>query len=112
MDDLISRQAAIDVVRERFYKYGRFAKIEELVWSIEKLPSAQPERKRGKWIYNENGIDWSLPAWTCSECHCRNDNIPTVIKFGNKYNRIADPRSWLGSNFCPNCGSYNGGTSE
>lgn len=42
MSDLINRQAAIDAVKERYYKYGRFAKIEELVWSIEKLPSAQP----------------------------------------------------------------------
>lgn len=41
--DTISRQAAIDAVKERYYKYDRFAKIEELVWSIEKLPSAQPE---------------------------------------------------------------------
>lgn len=42
-DDCIRRQQAIDAVKERYYKYGRFAKIEELVWSIEKLPSAQPE---------------------------------------------------------------------
>ena len=46
--DTISRQAAIDTIKERYYKYGRFAKIEELVWSIEKLPSAQPEIVRCK----------------------------------------------------------------
>lgn len=43
MDDSISRRAAIDAIEDRYYKYGRFAKIEELVWSIEKLPPAQPE---------------------------------------------------------------------
>ena len=43
MSDLISRQAAIDAIDERYYKYGRFAKIEELVWSIEELPSAEPK---------------------------------------------------------------------
>lgn len=41
--DLIDRQQAIDAVKERYYKYGRFAKIEELIWCIEKLPSAQPK---------------------------------------------------------------------
>ena len=46
--DTISRQAAIDTIKERYYKYGRFAKIEELVWNIEKLPSAQPEIVRCK----------------------------------------------------------------
>ena len=41
--DTIYRQDAINAVKDRYYKYGRFAKKEELVWSIEKLPSAQPE---------------------------------------------------------------------
>ena len=52
MIDLISRQAAIDAVSDRYYKYGRNAKLEELVWSIEGLPSAQPEKeilKRVRW---------------------------------------------------------------
>lgn len=43
MSDLIDRQAAIDAVKDRYYKYDRFAKVQELVWSIEDLPSAQPE---------------------------------------------------------------------
>ena len=43
-DDLISRQAAVNALRDRYYKYDRFAKIEELVWAIEALPSAQPEQ--------------------------------------------------------------------
>jgi len=42
MSDLISRAAAIDAVKDRYYKYDRFAKVEELVWEIEALPSAQP----------------------------------------------------------------------
>ena len=41
--DLISRQQAIDALKERYYKYGRFAKIEEFVWSIERLPPIQPD---------------------------------------------------------------------
>ena len=46
--DTISRQAAIDAVKERYYKYGRFAKIEELVWSIERLLTIKPDIIRCK----------------------------------------------------------------
>lgn len=117
--DTISRKAAIDaldfeIVRMTAYCDGKnegnplaqYNKgLEDGKKAIEALPSAQPERKTGTWIYDENGMDWNLGAWVCSECHCRNDNIPTVIKFGNEYKRIADPRSWQGSRFCPNCGA-------
>ena len=41
--DSISRAAAIKAVKDRYYKYGRSAKVEELAWAIEALPSAQPE---------------------------------------------------------------------
>ncbi len=85
--DTINRQAAIDAIKERYYKYGRFAKIEELVWSIEKLPSAQS--KRGKWIRDGHHI-------RCDQCGiymCDTD------REGDK----------IPNNFCPNCGSYNGG---
>ena len=44
--DCISRQQAIDAIKERYYKYGRFAKIEELIWSIEQLPPAQPGKDK------------------------------------------------------------------
>lgn len=46
--DMISRQKAIDTVSDRYYKYGRNAKLEELIWSIEGLPSAQPDIVRCK----------------------------------------------------------------
>lgn len=44
-DDTISRQAAIDAVLDRMdvEKHGRDAKPEEIQWTLEKLPSAQPE---------------------------------------------------------------------
>ena len=43
--DMISRQVAIDAVIDRMSieKYGRDAKPEEIKWTLEKLPSAQPE---------------------------------------------------------------------
>ena len=72
---------------------------------MEDVPSAEAERKWGHWIYDENGMDWNLSAWICSECRCRNDNIPTMIKMGKESRRIAEPRMWQGSRFCPNCGA-------
>ena len=46
MSDLISRAAAIDAVKDRYYKYDRFAKVKELVWEIEALLSAQPDKEK------------------------------------------------------------------
>lgn len=77
MDDLISRQAAIDAVNRAVTK-------EAARWSIEYLPSAQPERK-GRWIHDEtdNSIE-------CDKCGCTmwaNDLI-----CGDAF-------------YCPNCGA-------
>ena len=48
------------------------------------LPSAQPKKKKGKWIpYSPEGL-----RYKCSECESKYDT------------------PW---HFCPNCGSYNGG---
>ena len=88
MDDLISRQAAID-----FIDAGRFVNPNEPRWSdnevvnfLKSRPSVQPERKKGKWIDKSGGIEG---AWNyCSVC-------------GEQAIDLYD--------FCPNCGSYNGG---
>ncbi len=64
--DLISRQAAIDAAALSAAEWdgmyvqdinGRIRK------ALEKLPPAQPERKKGKWIKNDNG------TYSCSLCH-------------------------------------------
>lgn len=49
MADLIDRRTAIDAVLDRMNveKYGRNAKPEEIQWTLEKMPSAQPEQR---WI--------------------------------------------------------------
>lgn len=53
--------------------------------------------KHGKWIWNPNGMDWGLGAWECSECACRNSNLP----MDNKIN----PLVFSGSKYCPHCGA-------
>lgn len=92
MDDLISRQAALDAVEEsrrlnhhqngkeacaHEYEHRHFLKI------LRDLPPVQPERKRGKWISRKNEPKHKY-WWTCSECQGR---------FNYEWK------------FCPNCGA-------
>lgn len=58
----------------------------------------QSEQKHGHWVLDPDGIDWNIPAWCCSLCGCRNDNIPPNLEKTN-------PLRWSGSKFCPNCGA-------
>lgn len=65
---------------------------------IDQEPAADVvEVKHGKWIWDPNGMDWGLGAWQCSECACRNNNLPMN-------NRI-NPLVFSGSKYCPNCGA-------
>lgn len=58
--------------------------------------------RHGRWIWNPNGMDWGLGAWMCSECACRNHNIPDDDRI--------KPLRFSGSRYCPNCGAkMNGG---
>ena len=83
-DDLISRQAAIDATWFEPSYTDPLNVLTEVRDRLKALPSAQPERKKGKWIpYLPEGL-----RYKCSECGSRYDT------------------PW---HFCPNCGSYNGG---
>lgn len=108
MSDFISRQAAIDAVEEsrwlnhhedgkeaccHEYEHRHFLKI------LYELPSAQPERKTGRWIYEERKrlVDETDDGpvyrtekwWSCSECGY------------TKGYQISKPSS----NYCENCGA-------
>ena len=93
MKDTIYRQAAIDAVKcgalSAAMVYGRTDEgstaLYETVKAIKALPSAQPERKQGKWIktISENGI---TSAVRCSEC-------------GFEDNR------YMLFRYCPHCGA-------
>ena len=90
--DLISRQDAIDAIctwdkfgvdeRCRVVRWYEglepYVHLRDVVFAIENLPSAEPERKPGHWIKNELG-------YHCSEC-----SLGTT----NKWFR-----------YCPNCGA-------
>lgn len=63
-------------------------------------------RGTGHWVYDPDGMDWNIPAWRCSECHQRNDMIPTTIRHkGNVVKKVENPYAWAGSKFCANCGA-------
>lgn len=85
MSDLISRQAAIYAIEKRMddITCEEFAEgMSEAITEISLLPSAQPERKTGKWI-DDN----------CSVC--------------GQYVYHGDAR-----NYCPNCGAKMKGEEE
>lgn len=92
MDDTISRRMAIEALYdwEMCYDWDEHCREEDpkpaYIVSpsdvIEKLPSAQPERKKGKWIIKPHKMMGEAPC--CSECG----------KF--------EP---MERNFCPNCGA-------
>ena len=88
MDDLISRQAAIEDIRTMIPKDARFD-IKWIEMWLMQLPSAQPERKKGKWIrHDEVRNVYGGTYVECSEC-------------GEKYvvQYIEDEK------YCRNCGA-------
>ena len=96
MDDLISRQAAIDAI-------GNVPDYDDgMVWEalshaqrdVALLPSAQPERKKGKWIKATGMMPPEFRGHhCCSECGNFANMEPP---FGNREDL---------SKFCPNCGA-------
>ena len=84
-----------------------------IMMTIEDEPTvdAVPIR-HGRWKYDENGMDWNIPAWVCSECRFRNDMIPTHVKGVNGSVEFQNPLSWSGSRYCANCGARMDGERE
>lgn len=84
MNDLISRQAAIEAIERNAYRHTY---IDQIVGIINDLPSVQ-ERKKGRWIHDgydfPHGNDWIH----CSECGKRGINVPADL-----------------TNYCPDCGA-------
>ena len=112
MDDLISRQAALDALWKALYEYEdeteqKFQASDELNtddWfmhrifvqnmsdidrqTILNLPSAQPERKTGHWIKTGR---WGR-VYYCDQCRNYLDFDGVNVGRGS-------------TNFCPNCGA-------
>ena len=102
MSDLIERQKAIEaldfeIVHMTAYRNGKnegnplaqYNKgLEDGIKAIRALPSAEPERKTGTWIYDTErvaGDGWTYSQYHCSECGFQ--VLGGMVKF------------------CPNCGA-------
>lgn len=86
----------LDIVKPEFYDTAIHGNI-HVIKPIENLYNAGYRKQSvGYWIYDPDGMDWWLGAWICSECGCKNDNLP-----GQK---DIKPLQWAGAKFCPECG--------
>lgn len=90
MDDLISRQAAMNAIREispaffSAYRHEIYIDKQEVLARLKLLPSVNPEQKKGKWIGKP------IAGYSTVRCSVCNDVF-----------RENEGR-W---NFCPNCGA-------
>lgn len=94
-DDLISRSAAVELLREkaRGYVVSKFATSEhcrlargvalEAATEIAAMPGVKPVRNYGKWVYHDDDV---MPWNSCSLCGCSAFDLH-------------------GANYCPNCGA-------
>lgn len=72
--------------------------IDDLICLVESEPAADVEPVvHAHWYYCQNGMDWGLGAYLCSNCHTRNNNLPT--------NTNINPLTFAGSHYCPQCGA-------
>ena len=90
MDDLISRDEAVRALGDAHFKnYGT------AIMVIQALPSAEPERKTGKWerrntYHGDDTSGFVDPDWRCSECGGQaNVNVWSMYDL---------------TDFCPHCG--------
>ena len=117
MNNLISRQAAIDAIRASASKYTGFMGMEmytddDAVEAINDVPSARPERPKGKWIPGREIAREYGPFH--EKCDKYSPNIPCNITYENYKcsccGLIIDRLlyDWKGEpfyKFCPNCGA-------
>ena len=84
-DDTISRRAAIDALDKEYRctdQSDDWDGLKTAMLIIENLPSAQPERKKGRWIDN----------CSCSNCNWINEDDEGYALYTTY-------------DFCPNCGA-------
>ena len=109
MDDLISRQQAIEAIEHKLAEPSYQHTGED--WAVGlniaeselyDLPSVQPERKKGKWVVDPDGF------LHCSNCK----DIPTsrIVFKGEVIYDMTPIKQKM--KFCPNCGADMRGKQE
>ena len=101
MDNLISRKQTIDAWKEDFKGFVNSLDMPRddykgIMEYINELPSAQPERKKGKWIKIPEFLGDDVSGFvdnhfSCSECKKEAEINPWGF--------------YVLSDFCPNCGA-------
>ena len=97
MSDLIDRKKALDeiskidtsIIPSGWVKGYVDETIKEIQRIIRTIPSAEPERKKGEWIYDTERV--AGDGWTYSQYHCSECGFQELGGLAN---------------FCPNCGAY------
>lgn len=82
---------------EHYYGTGIIAVRKE---DIDAMPTIQP--KRGRWIYCEDSTADCVDGYRCDQCGF-------FVPWDYKHKSIDYIKDY---NFCPMCGSYNGGEKE
>ena len=85
-------------LREGAVVKNHVVQVSTQIWEdiLERLTASVPQQ-HGAWEWNPDGMDWGLGAWQCSECGCRNSNLPVDTRIS--------PYMFSGSRYCPNCGA-------
>ena len=87
MNDLINRQVAIDGVKRLSLGETDATRLAMRIGDyLERLSSAQPEPKRGKWIYHIDDLFPAESTMECNQCH-------------------AEQPLTCDDEFCPHCGA-------
>lgn len=70
---------------------------------IDDMPSAEPDRKKGKWMEKEtfDNADYEIPVWQSARCSVCGKYMTAPYGY---YFKVFP--------YCPNCGSYNGDDNE
>ena len=68
MSDFIRREDVIDALKKRWNNMSRTAKLEELVWAIEEVPSIELEERTVKVDSITFSINPPDYIWKCSKC--------------------------------------------
>lgn len=99
MDDLIRRKDAVSRISDLLVlelKYERLPTYNEVYHAINDIPSAQPERKTGRWEMLQIPINPLI--YKCSECGSHALEVQTGCLVNRHYEaKLTD--------FCPNCGA-------
>ena len=89
MSDLIDRKSALKALRPIMRKSDYFYEIQK---AIQDIPSAEPERKTGKWNFIGDNM------FECTSCGV----VYTTNQLNSLRNFDTDPYA---PKFCPNCGA-------